>query len=129
MALFIGLATFSLERITPLNNYFPYVAGSFIVTLFVFAIAILFGFFAYEPKKFLSPDPQKFIEEYANRPLAEYLHYYGGDIIRRIKYSRDANSDKAWKINIAMLFVILGIASIIIYAALLLTAIQLPLEV
>ena len=124
MALFVGLGTFSLEHILPSNPFYFCLSAIMIGGLALFALTILVGLSAYGIMPYEVPDPSKFIDEYKNAPLDEYIHFYGADTANSISENRTINAKRAGTVKNALTILLLGLFAIVIYAVLILFALQ-----
>jgi len=124
MAIFIGLATFSLEKISKSNIYFPWLTLVIMFSLTLFIAVIIITLFIIKPSEYTFTDPRQFIEEYKNKTWSELIHFYGGDIITAIEKNKEQNDEKVKRILWALISLTAGLISIIIFTLLMIYALM-----
>lgn len=123
-ALYMGLGTFTLEHISTTNIYYPSLSFILMFGLTLFIVAIIFGLRGFQVRPYKATDPRDFIDEYRERNWNELIHYYGGDLKNAILENRNTNDKKAKQIRNALVALSSGSATIILYALLILFALN-----
>lgn len=122
MALYVGLGTFILDRVSRSNAYYPWLISVLMFGLLFFILAILNGLFGYGVARYKATDPEDFVKEYESRGWSEFVHYYGGDLKNAIAENRTVNDAKVKRIRFAMSSLTVGTISILLYALVILLA-------
>lgn len=122
MALYIGLGTFILERISSSNIYYSLLTLVLMFGLTSFVFAVLIGLSGYRVARYRATDPRDFIQEYESREWSELIHYYGGDLKNAILENRKINDYKVKRIRWAMFSLTIGTINILLYALVILFA-------
>ena len=114
-ALYVGMGTFALERISRENLYYPYLIFFFMLSLLLLILTIISGLSAYRLSSYLFTDPHEFIEEYKEAKWIELIRYYGGDVETAILTNRKENDKKIRGIRFATYSLTGGLIAIIAY--------------
>lgn len=114
-ALYVGMGTFALERISRENLYYPYLVFFLMLGLLLLALTIISGLSAYSLSSYRGTNPHEFIEEYKEAKWIELIRYYGADIGNATLANRKENDKKVREIRFATLSLTGGSMAIIAY--------------
>lgn len=114
-ALYVGMGTFALERISRENPYYFYLIFFLILGLLFLVVTIGFGLSAYSLSSYRGTNPHQFIEEYKDRKWIELIRYYGGDIANATVANRVENDKKVAGIRLATISLTIGAFAIIAF--------------
>lgn len=124
----LGVGFFILDRISLENPFFPYLIVTLLAGVGLFAASILTALIAYKPTKYyiFLGDPKGFVEKYANLTKTHVVRESAMTMAEVVESNREVNLRKVERLNLIVLFIILGTIALVCFTVFTALALGVP---